>query len=99
MDDLDMAEVLKLAESEGLDPTAVEAGIRKVFEGLQDLGVCQEISQKDVKERGLNVIDSRLVLKEKNGGVKVRLSDSQNPADSRTQKRLEHESDRFCARR
>ena len=43
------------------------------MKGLQDFGVYQEISEKDVKERGLKVIDSRLVLKEKNGGVKARL--------------------------
>ena len=36
VDDLDMTEVLKLAESEGLDPTAVEVGTRKELKGLQD---------------------------------------------------------------
>ena len=43
VDDLDMAEVLKLAQNEGLDPTAVEVGIRKEMKGLQDFGVYQEI--------------------------------------------------------
>ena len=33
IDDLDMAEVLKLAKNEGLDPAAVESGIRKEIEG------------------------------------------------------------------
>ena len=40
-------------------------GIRKEMKGLQHFGVYQEISEKDVKEQGLKVIDSRLVLKEK----------------------------------
>ena len=33
VDDLDMAEVLKLGQNEGLDPTAVEVGIRKEMKG------------------------------------------------------------------
>ena len=53
IDDLNMTEVLKLAKSEGLDSTAVEACIRKEMKSLQDFGVYQEISEKDVKERGL----------------------------------------------
>ena len=69
-----MAEVLKLAQNEGLDPTAVEVGIRKEMKGLQDYGVHQEIGEKEVKEQGLKVIDSRLVIKEKaDGVVKARL--------------------------
>ena len=73
--DLDMAEVLKLAQNEGLDPTAVEVGIRKEMEGVQDFGVYQEITEKEIKERGLKVIDSRLVIKKKGDGlVKARLS-------------------------
>ena len=61
VDDLDMTEVFKMAQNEGLDPTAVEVGIRKVMKGLQDFGVHEEISEKEVKEQGLKVIDSRLV--------------------------------------
>ena len=38
-----MAEVLKLAQNEGLDPTAVEVGIWKEMKGLQVFGVYQEI--------------------------------------------------------
>ena len=73
----------------------------------------QEISEKDVKERGLKVIDSRLILKEKRWwsenqtvceGIRAHEetrfvcadtwdSDSQDPADSRTQERLDHEFD------
>ena len=34
MDDLDMAEVWKLAKSEGLDLAAVEVGKRKEMKGL-----------------------------------------------------------------
>ena len=33
IDDLDMAEVLKLAKNEGLDPASVETDIRKEIEG------------------------------------------------------------------
>ena len=33
----------------------------------------QENSEKEIKEQGLKVIDSRLVIKEKEGGVKGRL--------------------------
>ena len=73
VDDLDMAEVLKLAQNEGLDPAAVEVGIRKEMKGLQDFGVYQEISEKEVKEQGLKVIDSRLVIKENADGLKARL--------------------------
>ena len=36
VDDLDMAQALKLAQNEGLDPTAVAVGIRKETKGLQD---------------------------------------------------------------
>ena len=43
VDDQDMAEVLKLAQNEGLDPTGVEVGIRREMKGLPDFGVCQEI--------------------------------------------------------
>ena len=44
------------------------------MKGLQDFGVYQEISEKEVKEQGLKVIDSRLVIKEKGDGiVKARL--------------------------
>ena len=43
VDDPDMAEVLKLAQNEGLDPTGVEVGIRREMKELQDFGVCQEI--------------------------------------------------------
>ena len=46
VDDLDMAEVLKLAQNEGLDPTAVEVGIRKEMKGLQDFGC---LSRKSVR--------------------------------------------------
>ena len=73
VDDLDMTEVLKLAQNEGLDPSAVEAGIRQELKGLQDFGVYQEISEKEVKEQGLKVIDARLVIKERADGVKARL--------------------------
>ena len=63
-----------MAQNEGLDPTAVEVGIRKEMKGLQDFGVDQEISEEEVKEQGLKVIDSRLVIKEKGAGiVKARL--------------------------
>ena len=68
-----MTEVLKLAQKEGPDPSAVEAGIRKELKGLQDFGVYQEISKKEVKEQGLKVIDARLVIKEKADGVEARL--------------------------
>ena len=54
------------------------------MEGLQDFGVYQEISENDVKERGLKVIDSRLVLKEKNGGVKARLCEGIRAHQERT---------------
>ena len=59
-----MAELLKLAQNEGLDPTAVEVGARKEINELQDFGVYEEINEKEVKEQGLKVIDSRLVNKE-----------------------------------
>ena len=51
VDDVDMTAVLKMAQDEGLDPTAVEVGIRKEMKGLQDFGVCQEISEKEVKKK------------------------------------------------
>ena len=74
VDDLVMTEVLKLAQNEGLDPTVLEVGIRKEVKGLQDFGVYQEISEKEVKEQGLKVIDSRLVIEDKGDGVvKARL--------------------------
>ena len=44
-------------------------GIRKEMKGPQDFGVYQEISEKEVKEQGLKVIDSRLVIKEKGDGI------------------------------
>ena len=73
VDDLDMTQVLQLAQHEGLNPAAVKTNIRKEVKGLQDFGVCQEIIEKEVKEQGLRVIDSRLVIKEKADGVKARL--------------------------
>ena len=51
-----MTEVLKMAQNEGLDPTAVEVGIRKEMKGPQDFGDDQEISEEEVKEQGLKVI-------------------------------------------
>ena len=65
VDDLDMAEVLKLAQNEGLDPTAVEVGIRKEMKGLQDFGVYQEICKIPSVCRHLfpeSTFDSKLVL-------------------------------------
>ena len=47
-----------MAQNEGLDPTAVEVGIRKEMKGLQDFGVYQ-------KSVTIKVIDSRLVIKAK----------------------------------
>ena len=73
VDDLGVTEVLQLAQKEGLNPAAVETDIGKEMKGLQDLGVCQEIIDKEVKEQGLRVIDSKLVMKEKADGVKARL--------------------------
>ena len=64
-----MTEVLKLVQNKGLDPTAVEVGIRKEMKGLPYFLVYQEISEKEVKEQGLKVIDSRLVIKEKEDGT------------------------------
>ena len=43
VDDLGMAEVLKLAQNDGLDPAAVEVGSRKEMEGLQDFGVKRSV--------------------------------------------------------
>ena len=44
------------------------------MKGLQDFGDDQEISEEEVKEQGLRVIDSRLVIKEKGDGIaKARL--------------------------
>ena len=65
VDDLDMAEVLKLAQNEGLDPTAVEVGIRKEMKGLQDIGVYQEICKMPSVRPHLfpeSTFDSKLVL-------------------------------------
>ena len=101
-----------------MDPTTVEAGVRKRNRGVFRILECIKKSVRTMSKNEVSRSLTRgLVLKEKNGGVKARLcakefahnqerrfvcadtwnSDSQDPADSRTQKRLDHESDRFCA--
>ena len=71
-ENLDVDEIEKLAEWHGFDGVATEIGIRAEAKSLSDFGVYEEVQSSDVRS-GTRILGSRIVLREKHGGVKARL--------------------------
>ena len=71
-ENLDVDEIKKLAEWHGFDGVATEIGVRAEAKSLCDFGVYEEVKSSDVPA-GTKILGSRIVLREKHGGVKARL--------------------------
>ena len=68
---LDVDEIKELAEWHGFDGVATEIGVRAEAKSLSDFGVYEEVQSSDVPS-GPRILGSRIVLREKHGGVKAR---------------------------